>query len=307
VADKGINTSDNIAALVAKGDGYVFSKSVRGATGEMKGWVMDGSGYKAFDGGGDGAFMIKSRIAVREINVTVKEADKAKGVKKRTKKEKVTERQVAFWSEKYDRRAKAERAEAVAKARAMAASPSKLKSMLEHTAAKYIKGLKVDENGEIIECADVLLFDEERLAAEEALDGYYVISTSEAERADREILDIYRGLWRIEDTFRVTKSDLEARPVYVWTREHIEAHFLICFIALLIIRILQMKTGWKHSAARISDTLAAASGTHEGDNWWLFDHRDDVIDDIGAALGIDFSRERLTAGAARSLVAKTKK
>jgi len=307
VADKGINTSDNIAALTAKKDGYVFSKSVRGATSEMKNWAADDHGYEAFAGGEDGAFMIKSRIAIREISITVRAADKERGIKKKTKKEKLTEKQVAFWSEKYDRRAKAERAEAVAKARAMVANPSKLKSMLEHTAAKYIQGLKVDDNGEIIECADVLLFDSEKLAVEEALDGYYVISTSEVGKADLEILDIYRGLWRIEDTFRVTKSDLEARPVYVWTKEHIEAHFLICFIALLIIRILQIKTDWQYSAARIAESLAAASGTHEGDNWWLFDHRDDVIDDIGAALGIDFSRERLTAGAARSLVAKTKK
>ena len=189
----------------------------------------------------------------------------------------------------------------------MVANPAKLKAMLEHTAAKYVVGIKVDENGEIIEMADVLAFNEDKLAAEEELDGYYVISTSEAEKSDTEIVEIYWGLWKIEDTFRVTKSDLATRPVYVWTESHIEAHFLICFIALLIIRILQAKTGWKYSAARISESLNAACATYEGDNWWLFDHRDDVIDDIGAALGIDFTRERMTAGQIRSLVGSTKK
>jgi len=308
VADKGINTSDNIAALLAKGDGYVFSRSARKATGEMQAWVTDRRGYGALDGPGtDGAFMIKSRIAIREIAVTVQEADKAKGTRRKTRRMEVTERQVAFWSEKYDRRAKAERAEAVAKARQMVARPSKLKSMLEHTAARYVVGLKVDDNGEVIERPDVLVFDEAKLDAEEELDGYYVLTTSEVGKSDREVLDIYRGLWRIEETFRVAKSDLSARPVYVWTEEHIEAHFLICFIALLIIRILQKETGWKYSAARIAETLSEASGTLEGDNWWLFNHRDDVIDDIGAALGIDFTRERLTAGQIRSLVGKTKK
>ena len=95
--------------------------------------------------------------------------------------------------------------------------------------------------------------------------------------------------------------------MFVSRRDHIEAHFMVCFIALLIMRILQMKTGWRHSASAIAQTLAAASATHEGDNWWLFDHRDDVLEDIGEATGIDFTRRRLTASKIRSLVGATKK
>lgn len=307
VADKGLNSSDNIAALLAKGDGYVFSMSVRGADERTKAWAVSAAGYRTYGTGADGAFMVKERIEERTLKVTVQAADKAKGMKKKTRNVKTTEKQVAFWSEKYDRRAKAERADAVAKARGMAARPSKLKAMLEKTAAKYLVGVSVDDDGVITERPEVLLFNEERLAAEEALDGYYVISTSEVEKTSEEIIDIYRGLWRIEETFKVTKSDLEARPVFVSRRDHIEAHFMICFIALLIMRILQMKTGWRHSASAIAQTLAAASATHEGDNWWLFDHRDDVLEDIGEATGIDFTRRRLTAGKIRSLVGATKK
>ena len=54
----------------------------------------------------------------------------------------------------------------------------------------------------------------------------YMLLTSEMETSDDEIIDMYRGLWKIEESFKVTKSELEARPVYVWTKEHIEAHFL---------------------------------------------------------------------------------
>jgi transposase len=307
VADKGLNSSDNIAALLAKGDGYVFSMSVRGADERTKAWVVSCAGYRTYDTDADGAFKVKERIEERTLKVTVQAADKAKGIKKKTRNVKITEKQVAFWSKKYDRRAKAERADAVAKAREMATRPSKLKAMLEKTAAKYLVGVSVDDDGVITERPEVLLFDEERLAAEEALDGYYVISTSEVEKTSEEIIDIYRGLWRIEETFRVTKSDLEARPVFVSRRDHIEAHFMVCFIALLIMRILQMKTGWRHSASKIAQSLAAASATHEGDNWWLFDHRDDVLEDIGDATGIDFTRRRLTAGKIRSVVGATKK
>jgi transposase len=307
VADKGLNTSDNIAALLAKGDGYVFSMSVRGADERTKAWVVSAAGYRTYGTGADGAFMVKERIEQRTLKVTVQAADKTKGIKKKTRNVKITEKQVAFWSEKYDRRAKAERADAVAKAREMAARPSKLKAMLEKTAAKYLVGVTVDDDGVITERPEVLLFNEERLAAEEALDGYYVISTSEVSKSSEEIIDIYRGLWRIEETFKVAKSDLEARPVFVSRRDHIEAHFMVCFIALLIMRILQMKTGWRHSASAMAQSLAAASATHEGDNWWLFDHRDDVLEDIGEVTGIDFTRRRLTAGKIRSVVGATKK
>ena len=72
----------------------------------------------------------------------------------------------------------------------------------------------------------MLDIDEEKIREEEALDGYYMLLTSEMETSDDEIIDMYRGLWKIEESFKVTKSELEARPVYVWTKEHIEAHFL---------------------------------------------------------------------------------
>jgi transposase len=307
VADKGLNTSDNIAALLAKGDGYVFSKSVRKADADTVDWVLDERGYRTLTKDNDGSFKIKERIEQRKIKVTISAADKEKGVRKKTKMVKVTEKQVAFYSQKYDLRAKAERADAIAKARQIVSRPTRLKAMLDKTAAKYVKGITVDDNGEILECEELLYFDEAKLAAEEAVDGYYIISTSEAHRNSEEIIDIYRGLWRIEDTFRVTKSDLCARPVFVSRKDHIEAHFMICFMALLIIRILQMKCGWRHSAAVIANTLAKASATYEGDNWWLFDHRDDCLDDIGDVLGMNFTRERLTAGQIRSLVGSTKK
>ena len=69
---------------------------------------------------------------------------------------------------------------------------------------------------------------------EEKFDGYYALVTSEWEKGDKEIVEIYHGLWRIEEAFKVTKSDLEASPVYVSRHDHIQAHFLICFVALVM-------------------------------------------------------------------------
>ena len=99
----------------------------------------------------------------------------------------------------------------------------------------------------------------------------------------------YHNLWRIEESFKVTKSELEARPVYVWTRAHIEAHFLICFVALTIARILELKVDRKYSIGKLLDSLSKAQCTLLQQNYYLFDYYDEVLKDIGDVSGIDFS------------------
>jgi hypothetical protein len=88
--------------------------------------------------------------------------------------------------------------------------------------------------------APVASFDAEALAADEACDGYYLIVTSKTDMGDLEAIDTYRGLWRIEESFRITKSDLAARPACLSRPDHIEAHFLVCFAALTIVRLMQL-------------------------------------------------------------------
>lgn len=116
------------------------------------------------------------------------------------------------------------------------ASPGAYTAAAHFGAARYVKGLSVDaKTGELLEAASALEFDEGRLAAEEACDGYCCIVTSETEMPDSDVIEAYRGLWKIEESFKVTKSDLETRPVYVSREEHIEAHFLTCYVALCIL------------------------------------------------------------------------
>lgn len=279
VADKGLNCSDNIAALHARGDGFVFSQSIRGtkSPAELREWAVSGGGYAER---GEG-FKVKSRQSWK--TVTLKAEDSEDG---RSHKLKVPVKQVAFWSEKYARRAEHDRAEAVAKARELAADPSRYDAATHYGAARYLDGLSVDKDtGELLECARVVVFDEAKLEEERRLDGYYVVITNETSMGDDEVIDTYRGLWRIEESFKVTKSDLEARPVRVWAREHIEAHFLVCYVALAIARVMQLVTGYRHSARAILDDLAAVSCTSAGGNWWLFDHRTRLTDELFALIG----------------------
>nr|WP_242833675.1 transposase [Desulfosporosinus youngiae] len=91
-------------------------------------------------------------------------------------------------------------------------------------------------------------------------DGYFCIITSELDYDERKMRQVYGGLWRIEQSFRMMKTDFDARPVFVRKNEHIRAHFLICFVALLVLRIIQHRMGEKAlSAERIARALDAAT------------------------------------------------
>ncbi len=95
--------------------------------------------------------------------------------------------------------------------------------------------------------------------------------------------------------------------MYVSREDRINAHFLTCFIALVIIRLIQKITGGKYSAKRIVECLNRISCSNEQDNLYLFDYRSEVSDAIGAALGIDFTRKRLRRANIKSILAGCKK
>lgn len=298
VADKGMTTGDNIWYTIntPTHDGYVFSMSIRGAEKSIKEYVLDDEGYEWLGT----EYKRKSRKCPRTIQVT---STSGKKIKKQ-----VDEKQVVFWSEKYASRAKAEREAALAKAKDLAAHPGNYTRATSYGAAKYVKKVEYDkETGEILTASSILDINEELIKEEESLDGYYMLLTSEMDTPDDKIIDMYRGLWRIEESFKITKSELEARPVYVWTREHIEAHFLTCFVALTITRILEMKLEHKYSTGKIIESLSRAECSLLQQNYYVFDYYDEVLKDIGKVMNIDFSKRIRTLGEIKKVIADSKK
>lgn len=296
IADKGLNTSDNIAYNLIQGDGYVYSQTIRGANKELKAFVLNQTGYRKM--GED--FKLKSRCYPREITVTNTTGKQVKVS--------VDEKQVIFYSDRYAKRARAEREPALMKARELISNPGLFKQATSYGATKYIKDLVYDKKtGEILTAGHAPQLDLEKLKEEEQLDGCYAIVTSESDLSDEQVIDTYRGLWRIEESFRITKSDLETRPVYVSREDHIEAHFLTCFMALLLLRVLEIKTEGKYSPARMIESLNAVSGAHLQQNYYMFDYYDEVVEHIGNALGIDFTKRILSLGEIKKLLAATKK
>ena len=298
VADKGLNTSANIAACTLDGNGFVLSQSVRKATGGLKAWVLDESGYEADEAG---TFKVKSRISGKAVYVV--------GEDGRRRRETVPVKEVAFWSRDYFERSRREREKVVEKSRA-AIARGDCSSAAARSSARYAKDVPVVRaTGEKAQHNWVL--DEARVEADAEMDGYYCIITSEQDWSEREVIEAYRGLSRIEESFRVLKSTMGARPVYVWTAPHIEAHFLTCFVALTIMRLMQADveraTGSRPSAQAVADGLANMTGHRLDANAYLFDHRTDLTDALCSCVGIDLSRRVMTRGQMRQVMADVRK
>ena len=298
VADKGLNNSDNIAALVGRGDGFVLSQSLRGTRSDagMKAWATSGDGWTT--AGED--FRMKSMQGWKTPRLRAE--DTADG---RARDERVPVKWIALWSGKYDRRAKAERARVIERARDLVAHPGRYTRHTHHGAASYVRNVAFDDDGSVATNRE-LSIDEGAIAEAERYDGYYLICTSEVGWDDGRVLDTYRELWRIEESFRVTKSELEARPVFVWTTPRIEAHFLTCYVGLVILRLLQRATGIH--ASRIREEIAAMSCSALCANWWLFDHRTDESDAMLEAVGVpELRRKNMRTGEVRAAFAKAKR
>lgn len=285
VADKGLNTSDNIAACTLDGNGFVLSQSVRKATKKLKAWVLDESGYAESE---SGSFKVKSRIADKAVHVT--------GEDGRRRKVMVPVKEVAFWSRDFYERARHERAKVIEKSKA-AIARGDMSAAVARSSAKYAKDVPVVKaTGE--RAGHNWVLDEEKIAADAEMDGYYCIITSEQEWDERDIIEAYRGLSRIEESFRVLKGAMEARPVYVWTEPHIRAHFLVCYVALMVMRLMQADvermTGTRPSAEAVAEALSNMVGHRLDANVYHFDYRTDLTDALCDAVGIDLSREAMT-------------
>jgi len=311
VADKGLNCGDNIACQLAQGNGYIYSQSIRGADQEFKQYVLEQNGYRV---NGESS-KCKSRIYPKEITFT-DALDKKKKIR-------IDQKQVVFYSQDYADKARYERSRTLAKAQKYLQSPSSLNRALAYSAASYIKGLHFNEDGEIVETKSILYLDEAKIHEEEQYDGYYAIVTSELNKSDSEIIETYHGLWKIEETFKISKSDFKTRPIYVSLEAHIEAHFLTCFVALLLTRILELRMNQAKlpavdgcpqkdgkrvfSAFELIDSLRKYSCSHIGENVYNFHYTDTVIHSIEQAFGVELNLKYRKRGEIKKFIAAMKK
>lgn len=303
VADRGMNSSANMAGVVAQGDGFVFSQSIRGTRSDarLRDWALSERGYVSSP---DGEFRTKG--SQRHRRVHLRDVDTLDGEARDVD---VEVKVVAMWSRKYAERARHEREAVLERSRQLVERPGAYTRATHHGAAQYVRGVSFDaRTGEVVEVPGVRPeIDREAVDRAAALDGHYLVVTSETDWEDSRILDAYRELWRIEESFRVTKTGgLSSRPVYVWTREHIRAHFLTCYLALLIVRLSQRALPSHPSAQALLDDMRALDCSYADDGWWLFDHRTDLTDEIFALVGEEAPRRWMRTRDIKALFAKGK-
>lgn len=234
VADNGMNTQENKYLITNKNNGFIVSKSVKKSWSSQRDWALNDEDYNCIKNkSNDIVFKYKSRI--NEITLTYKNENGTKS------KKIIKEKEIIYWSKKHYEKELHQNQKFIEYLESCKEHPDKLKDK-QRKSQEYIKVMDIDkETGEIIKTDKLIVFLDEKLEKYKETLGFYSIVTSEVEEDDKELINRYHGLSRIEDSFRIIKSDLEGRPVYVWTEEHIKAHFLICFIALTIIRIIQYK------------------------------------------------------------------
>ena len=294
VADNGMNTQENKYLLVNKGNGYIVSKSVKKSWTTIGPWALDNKDYIEIKNTlGEVVFKYKSRI--NEIELTYRNTDGTKS------KKTVKEKEIIYWSKKHYEKEIYQNKKFIEYLEACKENPDKLKDK-QRKSQEFIEVLDIDKKtGEVIKTKKVVVFLEEKLKKYKETLGFYSIVTSEIEEDDKEIINRYHGLSRIEDSFRIIKSDLEGRPIYVWTEEHIKAHFLICFIALTIIRIIQYKIlqyenkstlnvdGWEQgvTAEKLKEALKNFKACSDRNGTCLISTPDKEIEKIIKSVGLE--------------------
>ena len=301
VADRGLNTSDNIYYLngdnkcdVNQRDGYVYGQSVRGADAEFRNWVL-ASGYKKdtvkTEDGKEIFFIHKSRIYPKELHVNVTKPGQRKPGKKTVK---VDQKQMVYYSEKYAKKQKADREVMIERAKDLIKHPKKYDRVTSAGSAAYILNIAFDKStGEIVDGKNLEL-NLTKVREEAKYDGYYSIVTSELNMSDFEMRDVYHGLSKIEETFKISKTEFSSRPIFVRTNEHIDAHFATCFTSLVLIRLLQAKLGNRYPAGKIIESLKKYCCVPLDANNYKFTYFDEILKTCGNAFNLELDNRYRT-------------
>lgn len=242
VADKGLNCARNIYAAVKEAnDGYIFSKSIHGRnlSEKEKKWLLlenEQNIWKDYrDKAGNLLYRLKS--CVDSFSYQFKEIDPETG-RDVVKTFSVKEKRIVSYNPALAKKQKAE----IQKMADKAANYATYKAMTREDlgdSAKYVKITNKDKNGKKI--TPVIGIDKEKVNEDLKYAGYNLMVTSELDMEPLQIYQTYHSLWKIEESFRITKSYLDARPIYVHKKETIYGHFLICYLSLFLLRVLEIK------------------------------------------------------------------
>ena len=232
VADKGLNCASNVIDALKNNDGYLFSKSVKQLPETEKTWVLLRNDYKRITDS-DGKLLYEIKECIDEFPYTYKD-DSGKRHTVRVK-----EKRVATYNPKLAEKKRYEINRLVEKAKVLRASQAKKSEFGE--CSKYVTFGWADPKGNAVDGKVRVTINQEAVKNDLRLAGYNLLVTSETKMTAGDIYSTYHNLWRIEESFRMMKSYLDARPVFLQKIASIHGHFLICYLSVLLIRLLQFK------------------------------------------------------------------
>ena len=233
VADKGLNCFNNILHALKAGDGYIFSKSVKTLPETEKTWVLLENDYVDVKNNKN-ELLYRIKECVDDFSYSYTDTN---GHRKSLT---LTEKRIVTFNPKLAEKQKYEINKQVEKAKKLKACEAKKSEYGD--SAKYVTFVSANKKGEKTDEKIKVELNEKAIENAKKLAGYNMIVTSEVYMSASEIYAAYHNLWRIEESFRIMKSQLDARPVYLQKEDTITGHFLICYLAVLLTRLFQIHT-----------------------------------------------------------------
>jgi transposase len=286
VADKGLNCAQNIAFSKTNGDGYLFSKSVKGLSEKEKVWVLLDDLKEMKDKNGKVLYRYKS--CVDKFPYTVEHEGKEVTVR-------LTEKRLLTYNPTLASKKRYEINRMVEKAKSLTLSQAKKNDYGE--SGKYVNF--TDDKGE----KATVSINQKAIDKDLMFAGYNLLVTSEIKMSDQDIYNTYHNLWRIEESFRIMKSDLDARPVFLQKEDTIKGHFLICYITVLLERILQFKVlDNKYSTSTIFDFIKSFKATKSESKYINTTTYSDFINDLSIKFNLPLTNYFLTETQIKSIL-----
>jgi transposase len=256
VADRGLNSGTNLEMLVNGGHDFVISYTLKRSSQDFKSLIWDEEGWELTYDSESGELISTSKIVgqMLEVKVQITQAEEPE-IKKRGRPKKYNVETIPVnihltWSAKRAAKDRSDRERMLERLRKRMDKPYQLKAAIKKGCNQYLQ-MELDTNNWQI--------DEAKIEEAARYDGYYAIITNNLTLGTDKVSKIYGGLWKIEESFRILKTDLRARPVFVWSDNHIRGHFAMCYISLCIMRyaqhVLEKAHGESVSAAQIMDAI----------------------------------------------------
>lgn len=296
--DAGLSSTEN-RCFNDRGDrAFITTQSVKKLKAYQEDWLLDPEGWELPGCQG-------RKIHLSELD---EEKDRETIVFKERwiNEDGLEQRMIATYSIKYRDYLRTLRRRQVEKAGKKVSHPSSIKKKRPTDASRFIKEQHCTPDGEAAEHT-IYSIDEEKIAREEKYDGFYAVCTNLEDDA-RDIVKINRQRWQIEECFRIMKHEFKARPAYLQRDERIKAHFMTCFIALIVYRYFEMRMGNSYTTETLIRQLRDMNMVKlEGYGYIPSYDRSELTDAMHREFGFDTSKELIPIAKMRNICKNTKK